>query len=473
MVKANNYPLKPLVVGPGRGGFTMCIHILHQFIPLFPSKRGFRQIVLDSIMRDMQDYIPHAIKKAFLEHGISDDLIYNGNFQKLLGGPKWLAGDDWEKVCVRKYIGVRGMGDFTLLLTHPREVFDEDNVIHSHLQPRLWSEHPGYVGYKRFGTVRNPIGIINSSCFSLNPLASEYIQRFMPHVDEVALRENLAIYKLTDRDFFQGLIDFQKSYWDEFAEVASRYHLMRWEDLIENPVPTIRQLAEVCGLELMDIAAVDIWDRMANKNLTLAHKHNTRPGGGKVGRWKSCLVNEHLEMIRDSGLSTYLEQFGYEPITLLNESDYSPLQQQVAECLRRGEAFNPTDDDVLFGFAFNKSNVSDGKFEFRRYERREHTQLERSCFSDQALEQAVWDAAEQATSELNRLFSCVLAGDYYESADAFASLGNVETEMDGVFDGEWLPRFRDAMEKAKGRVAGYFSLQAVDVDNGRLVRCES
>jgi hypothetical protein len=365
------------------------------------------------------------------------------------------------------------MGDFTLLVTHPREVFDEDNIIHSHLQPRLWSEHPAYVGYKRFGTVRNPIGIINSSCFSLNPLASEYIQRFLPNVDEVTLRENLAIYKLTDRDFFQGLIDFQKTYWNEFAEVASRYHLMRWEDLMNKPVPTIQQLAEACGLDLTRTAAANIWERMANKNLTLDHKHNTRPGGGQVGRWKSCLVNEHLEMIHDSGLSTYLEQFGYEPITPLNEYDYTPLQQQVAEYLKRGEAFNPTDDEVLFGFAFNKSNVSDSKFGFRHYEWREHTQLERSCFSDQSLEQAVWDAAEQAINKINHMFSCVLAGSYYESADALASLSNVETDMEGVFEGEWMMRFHDAIEKAKGRVAEYFSLQTVDVDDGRLVRCES
>jgi hypothetical protein len=178
-------------------------------------------------------------------------------------------------------------------------------------------------------------------------------------------------------------------------------------------------------------------------------------------------------MIRDSGLSPCLEQFGYEPIPSLNETDYTPLQQQVSACIKSGKVFNPTDDDVLFGFAFNKSNVADTKFEFRRHGWREHTQLERSCFSDQNLEQAVWDTAESAAGVLNRLLKCVLSGSYFESSEAYASLKHVEQELGGQFAGEWDRFFYAAIDKARQRVTGYFSLQAVDINNGELVRCES
>jgi hypothetical protein len=44
--------------------------------------------------------------------------------------------------------------------------------------------------------------------------------------------------------------------------------------------------------------------------------------------------------------------------------------------------------------------VSD-KFPFRRPGWRKHTQIERSIFSDEALERAIWDVAEDATAELN------------------------------------------------------------------------
>ena len=54
--------------------------------------------------------------------GITRDLIFNGEFHKLIGGPKWVSEQFPQRACFRKYFGVRGRGDFLLVTSHPREV---------------------------------------------------------------------------------------------------------------------------------------------------------------------------------------------------------------------------------------------------------------------------------------------------------------------------------------------------------------
>ena len=103
-------------------------------------------------------------------------------------------------------------------------------------------------------------------------------------------------------------------------------------------------------------------------------------------------------------------ELGYGEFARLDESRYTPFQQQVAGFIRRGEVCREFFDRDLFTFAFNKSNLVSDKFPFRRPGWREHTQIERSIFSDEALERAVWDVAETATRELNEFLRDFLAG---------------------------------------------------------------
>ena len=97
------------------------------------------------------------------------------------------------------------MGDFLAVYSLPKLVMDFDNVIHSHYEPGIWLEDPYYRDYIKFSSIRNPLDTINSAVFSINALAGEYINRYI-NEDTNAIRDRLALPKLTDLNFIEGLI---------------------------------------------------------------------------------------------------------------------------------------------------------------------------------------------------------------------------------------------------------------------------
>lgn len=392
----------PLVVGYPRTGFTLLISVIAEIEKYDQPIRPVRQ-VLKAFCDTGGVQISARIEAVFQRRGLSGDLLYNGNFRQMAGGPKWLKGDNDEVACFRKYIGIRGKGDFTLITSHPREVMDYYEIIHSHVGPRQWSEHPGYARHRRFASIRNPAGTLASACFSLNALASEYIQRFVPpKKDDDLMRQHLALYKLSDINFFEGLLGPFKRYLEEFSDCAEQYHVMRWEDLILQPVETIDGIARTMGITLPAGAAADIWRRLGHMNLTGAHKHNYRRGHGVVGGWRRWLTNTHLDMMRDYGLDAFGVQFGYGLIGSLDETAYTPFQQTLASAIGRGEVLREYEDEDLFGYAFNKSNLDFDRFGFKRYGWKRHTQVERSSCTDDGLVMEVWDVAEAACEAVNQ-----------------------------------------------------------------------
>jgi hypothetical protein len=467
-------PFRPLVVGAPRSGFALLCSVVIHFVPMRPAKADLRQRVLNTVIGSLGDHIASQIVAEFARHGITGDLLYNPNFRLLHGGPKWLRGDKPGFAAFRKYIGVRGMGDFTLNTSHPREVLDADDVVHSHSDPGLWYLHPGYAGYVKYASVRNPIGIINSAVHSLNALASEYIQRFVPpDQDDDSIRRELALYKFTDLDFMDGLTRFLVKYLQEFVKHMERYVVMRWEDLILDPVPTVMKLAEAGGLRLTADQARQIWSRLDHVNLTGHHKHNYRAGKGIVGDWRNSIVNEHLTLFRERGLEQLTERLGYGPIVDLDEAEYTPFQRRVHEYLARGEVYREFRDPDLFTYAFNKSNIISDKFVFRRFPWRQWTQIERSCFANEALETAVWDVAEQATARFNELLLDLLEGRFEAEDDALRTTRTVRWRHASRWAAVDPRRYDEAFDRAVSEIERTFHAAGVpearDRERPRLV----
>lgn len=441
---------KPLVVGAPRSGFALLASVVIHFVPLLPGKLDARQRVLNRLLRTLGDTIAGRIVARFRLAGIEQDLLYNPNFRYIVGGPKWLDEHREGYAAFRKYIGVRGMGDFTLVTSHPRQVLDMDEIVHSHTAPALWPRHPDYAGYTRYASCRHPAGILNSSVFSLNALASEYIQKFVaPEDDNDLIRQDLALYKYTDLEFFSGLVRFLAAYLDEFVAAADQYILMRWEDLITAPVPTIERLARESGIALPEGFAAKLWAKLDHVNLTQAHKHNYRQGKGIVGDWKHWMTNEHLEIIKAHGIETHMRALGFGDIEYLDAGDYSDFQRRVAAHLRAGTVFRDFADADLFTFAFNKSNLDSEKFPFKRYEWREWTRIERSIFSDEALQQAIWDEAELATGQINALIDDILAADWQHADAALAQLDGLAAKHRATLAGDDPARYAGAFDAAR------------------------
>jgi hypothetical protein len=401
-------PFRPLVVGSPRTGFALLCSILGTIAPLARRPASLRQSLLNILIDRLGDHVANEIVRVARQAGVSERLVYSPNFRLMTGGPKWLSNDFPGSACFRKYVGVRGIGDFTLITRHPRQVLERDDILHSHVDALRWSEDPYYADFMRFASVRYPAGIVASSLLSINALTSEYIQKFLlPEQDNHAMREHIALFKFSNLDFFRGLVKFYTGWFREFLPLRDRYTIMRWEDLLTEPARTISSLAAAAGIPIEAEHAADIWAGLAHRNLTGAHKHNFRVGGGRVGDWKNWLTNRHLDILREEKYDEIGAALGYPPLPVLDEAAYTPFQKQVDGLLAKGEVYDDYHDRDLFLFAFNKSNMDSSKFPFKRYGWRTTTQVERADFSDEALMNAMWEAADAAVARLNRVFDAV------------------------------------------------------------------
>jgi hypothetical protein len=421
---------KPLVVGAPRSGFSLLISVLQSLMNrsgLRPH-RPYRQLIIDRVVELAGFYATNRYRATFARFGVTRDLVFNGEFHLLVGGPKWLDPNHPRRACFRKYFGVRGLGDFLLVTSHPREVLDHDDVLHSHVSPSLWAQEAGYAGHAKFTSVRNPVGVINSACFSLNAMASEYVQKFMPDECEEHLRLRHGLYKLTDLEFFRGLVRFLKAYLDDYLPCRDRYVVMKWEDLITEPARTICRLAEALGISCREDDARQLWAPLDHVNLLRFHKHNYRRGKGIVGDWKNSLVNEHLDVFREYDFGPYLEALGYPPLQKMRPRDYSPYQRLVARHLRRGEVFREVGDADLFGFAFNKTNIDASRFGFKSFPARKWTRVERSTLARDDVVEAVSETAEDCCEKINQLLAEVLAARVESRDDARDCLRQMQRE---------------------------------------------
>lgn len=435
--------IKPLVVGAPRSGFSLLISVINNLLNRAGQPpKGHRQVVIDRVIELASFYTTHKYRATFARFGITRELVFNGEFHLLMGGPKWIDKNNPKLACIRKYFGVRGLGDFLMVTSHPREVLEHDAVVHSHTAPQLWLEQDYYKDFIKFTSIRNPIGIINSASFSLNAMASEYIQKFLPEESENYIRQRHGLYKLTDLEFFRGLVRFLKGYLDEYLPCHGRYFVMKWEDLITQPARTICRIAEALHLPCSEKEALAVWKPMDHVNLLRFHKHNYRKGKGIVGDWNNSLVNEHMDVFREYGFDLYLKALDYPPIPTFDPRSYSPYQKLIARHLQRGETYKNFGDPDLFGFAFNKSNIDASKFGFKSYPQRQWTKIERTTLARDEVVEAVSDTAEECCAKVNNILAEVLDARIECRRDALECLRSLEKEwtslMGEVTDGRGL-----------------------------------
>jgi hypothetical protein len=380
VAKENRY----LVVGPPRGGFTLLLSVL----AIFHRDRGLRksraQEIADPYISIAGEYLDAAIRDWFHTQVGEERLFYNKEFSILVGGPKWISPTDENAICIRKYLGVKGDGDFTFILHLPRWVLAFDEIIHSHSHPARWLGMADYAGFRKFASIRNPIDIIHSSVFSINALASEYIQRELK-LDEHQIRRELALNKLTNPAFISGLITFLKNYLDEFIPVAQQYdYLMRWEDLIQTPTEEIQRIAATTGEPVEAEYAARIWKELEHRNLTRYHMHSFRRG--VLEDWQLNITNSHLRLFEEAGIGSYLDRFGYAPISYFNEGNYTADQRVIEQHIRQGTLYEENLDRDIITFAFNKTNfIPNSQFQFKHYSRQGAVEIEKSTLRDESL----------------------------------------------------------------------------------------
>ena len=142
---------------------------------------------------------------------------------------------------------------------------------------------------------------------------------------------------------------------------------MRWESLILDPIETVR-LSPKPPVRRSELSfAAQIWERLDHINLTGHHQHDYRAGKGVVGDWRNWLTNQHMDILRRSGLEGVGLALGYEPFHPFAESTYTPFQTRSHRLIARDEIHQANVDDDLFRYAFNKWKLDASQFNFRRH----------------------------------------------------------------------------------------------------------
>jgi hypothetical protein len=394
----HDLPPKLLVIGAPRSGFTLLISILNKLL----KKKGCKRAPLTE---ELAYFIPQASKEIhktveeyFAKHIDISNLVISPEFQLLVGGPKWLDKENHEMAHVRKYIGIKNMGDFLAVLSIPKYAMDYDRVIHSHYHPDRWLADSYYRDHIKFASIRNPIDVLNSSVFSLNALTGDYIDKNVKE-DSNRIREKLGLYKLTDLNFLEGLINPLLDYFECFIKVKEQYFSMRWEDLINDGGKTIFTISQKAVLPISESAAHTIWENMKFKNQTAHHRHNFRKG--VVNDWENNMINEHLEIIKERGMEKYMQALGYGKIKYQDKKNYTPFQKQVEKYINAGKIYEEFDDPDLFMFAFNKSNFRSSKYDFVSYTNGGLVEVERSSIKNELLLKGFLDAIEEKLRTIN------------------------------------------------------------------------
>jgi hypothetical protein len=106
-----------------------------------------------------------------------------------------------------------------------------------------------------------------------------------------------------------------KNLLDEWRDRRGEAQLVRYEDLILNPAPTLRSVLEHAGLDASQQRVDEMLSR-ASEPIPGMAMHTTTGDGqqASVGRWRRDL-EPRLQHVCDEALADGLAEFGYEPAT--------------------------------------------------------------------------------------------------------------------------------------------------------------
>ena len=82
---------RPLVVAAPRSGFSLLIHVAASILSRHAQPRAvkFRDAALRELVDLCSRLVTQEYRRVFASFGITSDLIFNGEFHLLVGGPKW------------------------------------------------------------------------------------------------------------------------------------------------------------------------------------------------------------------------------------------------------------------------------------------------------------------------------------------------------------------------------------------------
>ncbi len=389
------------VIGFPRTGFTLLISIIIELRALHNKiSSTLLSAPILSRMDEFQTDVPRRIESLLRDLKLPNEIIFNANFHHPLGGPNWID-EERKTLCVRKYIGFKGLGDMTIIISLPLDFIFFHQLPHTHGPINPWVEKNG--SEQVFHSIRGPAGTINSAVHSINALTSEYLQKWYPDQtpqQEETIRTGLAMAKLSDLNFFQAMVSPMRKSFEELVSFMSQVCIVKWEDIIANPIQTILRISHKLELETNFHQASAIWEKIGHRNLTQSHKHNYRNFSEKLTGHYNSLTNDHIEILKSNDFLHLAKELQVEPPSFMDSKNYNEIQKIIAQAIQHNQTIKYTKDEELYWLSFQKTNIDFTKFNFKVFDWKEHTKLERTNISNDTLANGIWNIFENSTRKM-------------------------------------------------------------------------
>jgi len=297
-------------------------------------------------------------------------VFFSGEFLSLTGGPKDLFADHLR---IRKYLGVKELGDATFSIHIPLALSFLQPIYHSHNITRLPDQRQLCLA-----TTRDPCGIFESSINSLNALASDYLSK-EAHLSKSpieTIRQELALYKISGHVIRESMLSFLEknicAYANIESESAAIVRHLSWETMIGFPGLFCKQLSE--ALAIVSIARdpekiLKTLQDMKYQNLLHFHKHNYRPGHSQPNAWRYDLPGTISKRIMAfESYVRYMNLARERPLCGEEECRHGTFEltskfSRLANSLILNKVqYVPRVDRNLLEFALNKTNVDQSFF---------------------------------------------------------------------------------------------------------------
>lgn len=115
-----------------------------------------------------------------------------------------------------------------------------------------------------------------------------------------------------DREIFKCVSRWVIDQLNEWYPLIHQLETLRYENLLKEPIATIKSLMKKTGLVPLRFIAKKIWRKHAFKQLPHAFKHHFWSGG--IGKWENYFTDEHLSYLKTYGIEAVLEKYNYPDI---------------------------------------------------------------------------------------------------------------------------------------------------------------
>ncbi len=183
------------------------------------------------------------------------------------------------------------------LSINPSIVVNHSSLIWTHSLPNILGNKYLKKINKRIYIVRDGRDAINSLMhFVTSPIA---LKRY----PEYSITDTQLLYN--DYDYFKKQVEQWKSHVVAFQELSSKYHLIRYEDMIRNKSRVIRKLGTYLNISVDEesISHATSFSKMKQN----AHNHLRK---GISGDWKNYYSKKHITLFNDIA-GKQLEEIGY------------------------------------------------------------------------------------------------------------------------------------------------------------------